>query len=214
MKQQQELTQRRNAADSTIQTLEKEIAALNDKIKTDQESADEIARSVQVSAPARTMLNMILSSQSISDFIERIVAINMINESAHQQLAQLRQAKSDKANALEEKKSAIVQMDQDDQKLKESLAIAVPSGSFTPANSEYTNLDISEDQARANIVARESSGNYEAVNGIMYGAYQMANMPPGTPPAEQDALAQAYINERYQGSWVVAWNFWIEHHWY
>jgi hypothetical protein len=214
MKQQQELTTKINTNRQAIDTLDKEIKALDAKITADQESANEIARGVQVSDPARSMLGMVLSSQSISDFIQQIVAINLITESANKQLAQLRSNKEAKSKAYDEQKALSVQLDQDNQKLKESLAVATPPASFTPKNADYADLDVTEDQARANIVFRESSGNYEAVNGIMYGAYQMANMPPGTPPEEQDALAQAYINERYHGSWVEAWNFWIINHWY
>lgn len=214
MAQQQELTAKINTNRQTVDTLETEIKALDAKIATDQASADEIARGIQVSAPTRSTISIILSSQSISDFIEQIVAINLINESANQQLEQLRESKTSKSQALEEQKAASVKLDQDNQTLTKSLEAAQPSGSFTPQNPEYASLgDISEEQARANIVARESGGNYEAVNGIMYGAYQMAYMTPGTPPAEQDAAAQAYVEERY-GSWANAWEYWIGHHWY
>ncbi|GAB2028037.1 coiled-coil domain-containing protein [Lactovum odontotermitis] len=214
MAQQQELTAKINTNRQTVDTLQKEIEALDAKIAADQESANEIARGVQVSDPARSMVNMILSSRSITDFIEQMVAINMVNESAHKQLAQLRETKTAKSTALEEQKAAQVKLDQDDQKLKESLAVATPQASFTPQNPAYASLgDVAEEDARANIVARESNGNYEAVNGIMYGAYQMANMAPGTPPAEQDAAAQAYVEGRY-GSWAKAWEHWIANHWY
>ncbi|GAB2025627.1 hypothetical protein OfM1_16990 [Lactovum odontotermitis] len=214
MAQQQELTAKINTTRQTVDTLQKEIEALDAKIAADQESANEIARGIQVSAPTRSTISIILSSQSISDFIEQIVAINLINESANQQLKQLRESKTSKSQTLEEQKAASVKLDQDDQKLKESLAAATPQASFTPQNPEYASLgNISEEDARANIVARESGGNYEAVNGIMYGAYQMAYMTPGTPPAEQDAAAQAYVEGRY-GSWARAWEFWIVNHWY
>ena len=73
----------------------------------------------------------------------------------------------------------------------------------------------SEESARAWIIQKESGGNYSAVNGQYYGAYQMmrSRLNGDYSVANQDAVAQAYVQGRY-GSWVAAKQFWLAHGWY
>ncbi|MDR0297129.1 MAG: peptidoglycan-binding protein LysM [Streptococcaceae bacterium] len=100
-------------------------------------------------------------------------------------------------------------------------ATKTPSSSSVAASSSanvtYTApaLNISESQARANIVARESGGNYQATNGRYYGAYQLdiSSLGGDLSPAHQDTVAQSYVVSRY-GSWAAAWTFWQAHGWY
>lgn len=89
--------------------------------------------------------------------------------------------------------------------------------SAAPAQSAPTvNLGSeSEESARAWIIQKESGGNYSAVNGQYYGAYQMmrSRLNGDYSVANQDAVAQAYVQGRY-GSWVAAKQFWLAHGWY
>lgn len=83
--------------------------------------------------------------------------------------------------------------------------------SATPAASS------SEEAAKAWIVARESGGNYNAVNASS-GAYGKYQLLPGYlhgdySAANQDRTANNYVHGRY-GSWSAAKAFWEAHGWY
>lgn len=75
----------------------------------------------------------------------------------------------------------------------------------------------SEEAAKAWIVARESGGNYNAVNASS-GAYGKYQLLPGYlhgdySAANQDRTANNYVHGRY-GSWIAAKAFWEAHGWY
>ncbi|MDR0298659.1 MAG: hypothetical protein LBI13_01015 [Streptococcaceae bacterium] len=215
LSQQQELSTKINENRSTILDTQAEIDDLSQKIASNQKAVDELARQVQTSNPPQRMLTIMLSSSSLSRFIEQIVAENIITESMNKQLKILKGEKIQKDKALSFLNTTQVKLDQQSEELKASLEKATPVASFVPQSTAAANLDISEDQARANIVARESNGNYQATNGRFYGAYQLdiSYLNGDTSPANQDATANSYVLGRY-GSWVNAWAFWMSHGWY
>lgn len=68
------------------------------------------------------------------------------------------------------------------------------------------------------IAQRESGGSYNAVNPSSgtYGRYQLTpdKLNGDYSPANQERVAQKYVNERYGGSWDNAKAFWLAHGWY
>lgn len=68
------------------------------------------------------------------------------------------------------------------------------------------------------IAQRESGGSYTAVNPSSgtYGRYQLTpdKLNGDYSPANQERVAQKYVNERYGGSWDNAKAFWLAHGWY
>lgn len=66
------------------------------------------------------------------------------------------------------------------------------------------------------IAQRESGGSYNAQNGRYIGKFQLdsAYLNGDYSPANQERVAQKYINERYGGSWDNAKAFWLAHGWY
>lgn len=66
------------------------------------------------------------------------------------------------------------------------------------------------------IAQRESGGSYTAQNSRYIGRYQLdsAYLNGDYSPANQERVAQKYVNERYGGSWDNAKAFWLAHGWY
>ena len=66
------------------------------------------------------------------------------------------------------------------------------------------------------IAQRESGGSYTAQNGRYVGKFQLdsAYLNGDYSPANQERVAQRYVNERYGGSWDNAKAFWLAHGWY
>lgn len=66
------------------------------------------------------------------------------------------------------------------------------------------------------IAQRESGGSYTAQNGRYVGKFQLdsAYLNGDYSPANQERVAQKYVNERYGGSWDNAKAFWLAHGWY
>ena len=66
------------------------------------------------------------------------------------------------------------------------------------------------------IAQRESGGSYNAQNGRYIGKFQLdsAYLNGDYSPANQERVAQKYVNERYGGSWDNAKAFWVAHGWY
>lgn len=66
------------------------------------------------------------------------------------------------------------------------------------------------------IAQRESGGSYTAQNGRYVGKFQLdsAYLDGDYSPANQERVAQKYVNERYGGSWDNAKAFWLAHGWY
>lgn len=66
------------------------------------------------------------------------------------------------------------------------------------------------------IAQRESGGSYNAQNGRYIGKFQLdsAYLNGDYSPANQERVAQKYVNERYGGSWDNAKAFWVTHGWY
>lgn len=85
----------------------------------------------------------------------------------------------------------------------------------TTTNTQLTNLNIAEQNARTYIVQHESGGSYTARNGKYIGKYQLdqSYLNGDFSPANQEKVAQKYVNQRY-GSWVNAMAHWKTHSWY
>lgn len=221
--QQENLSKQINDNRSTIVSLQKNIDSLTQKIKTSQNNAANQARSVQTSNLGNSIMNQLLSSTSLSTAIQRIISINMIVSATNRQTNELKNEKNQKSKALSALTKAQDALNNQENTLAASIeasnAAALTDATatvpdFTP-QSLSADSDVSEAAARANIVARESTGNYAAQNGRYYGAYQLdiSYLNGDTSPANQDAVAEAYVTSRY-GSWANAWAFWQVHGWY
>lgn len=66
------------------------------------------------------------------------------------------------------------------------------------------------------IAQHESGSSYSAQNGRYYGKYQLDSsyLNGDYSPANQERVAQQYVNQRYNGSWEQAKAFWQAHGWY
>ena len=91
----------------------------------------------------------------------------------------------------------------------------VSSSSSSGARAATSSSWSDEESAKAYIIGKESGGNYQAVNGRYYGAYQLTNtyLNGDYSPENQDRVAQSYVEGRY-GSWTAAATFWDSHGWY
>lgn len=86
----------------------------------------------------------------------------------------------------------------------------------TATTGAYTsNLSAEDAAAKEWIAMKESSGSYDAQNGIYIGRYQLTNtyLNGDYSPENQERVADAYVAERY-GSWSVAKAFWLANGWY
>lgn len=85
-----------------------------------------------------------------------------------------------------------------------------------PQNSYSQNVSGSEASAKAWIAQRESGGSYNARNGRYIGKFQLDSsyLNGDYSPANQERVAQQYVNSRYNGSWVQAMAFWQANGWY
>lgn len=93
-----------------------------------------------------------------------------------------------------------------------------PAAQTTSTNSNYQapSLSGSEQAAKDWIAQRESGGNYNATNGQYIGKYQLSAsyLNGDYSPANQERVAQNYVNQRYGGSWQTAQAFWQANGWY
>ena len=89
------------------------------------------------------------------------------------------------------------------------------SSSSSTSTSSTSSSSSEEEAARLWIIQKESGGDYTAVNGSYYGAYQLdISYLNGDLSAEnQDKVANEYVMSRY-GSWVAAKAFWEQNGWY
>ncbi|HFI0130893.1 TPA: LysM peptidoglycan-binding domain-containing protein [Streptococcus suis] len=90
------------------------------------------------------------------------------------------------------------------------------SESTTTTTGSYTsNLSAEDAAAKEWIAMKESSGSYDARNGIYIGRYQLTNtyLNGDYSPENQERVADAYVAERY-GSWSAAKAFWLANGWY
>ncbi|HEM4050917.1 TPA: LysM peptidoglycan-binding domain-containing protein [Streptococcus suis] len=86
----------------------------------------------------------------------------------------------------------------------------------TATTGAYTsNLSAEDAAAKEWIAMKESSGSYDAQNGIYIGRYQLTNtyLNGDYSPENQERVADAYVAERY-GSWSAAQAFWLANGWY
>lgn len=86
----------------------------------------------------------------------------------------------------------------------------------TATTSTYSsNLSAEDAAAKEWIAMKESSGSYDARNGIYIGRYQLTNtyLNGDYSPENQERVADAYVAERY-GSWSAAQAFWLANGWY
>ncbi len=88
-------------------------------------------------------------------------------------------------------------------------ATTVTTGAYT------SNLSAEDAAAKEWIAMKESSGSYDAQNGIYIGRYQLTNtyLNGDYSPENQERVADAYVAERY-GSWSAAKAFWLANGWY
>lgn len=90
------------------------------------------------------------------------------------------------------------------------------SETTTATTGAYTsNLSAEDAAAKEWIAMKESSGSYDAQNGIYIGRYQLTNtyLNGDYSPENQERVADAYVAERY-GSWSAAKAFWLANGWY
>lgn len=92
---------------------------------------------------------------------------------------------------------------------------AATSTAASTSSNYSSNLSSSDEEAKAWIAARESSGSYTAQNGQYYGKYQLNSsyLNGDYSAANQDRVADQYVANRY-GSWTAAQAFWQSHGWY
>lgn len=90
-----------------------------------------------------------------------------------------------------------------------------PANNYQSQASSQT-VSGSEASAKAWIAQRESGGSYNARNGRYIGKFQLDSsyLNGDYSPANQERVAQQYVNSRYNGSWVQAQAFWQAHGWY
>ncbi|MCK4030368.1 LysM peptidoglycan-binding domain-containing protein [Streptococcus iners] len=94
--------------------------------------------------------------------------------------------------------------------------VTTTSEATTTTTSSYTsNLSAEDAAAKEWIAMKESSGSYDAQNGIYIGRYQLTNtyLNGDYSPENQERVADAYVAERY-GSWSAAKAFWLANGWY
>ncbi|MFM0683558.1 LysM peptidoglycan-binding domain-containing protein [Streptococcus suis] len=90
------------------------------------------------------------------------------------------------------------------------------SSTSTATTSTYSsNLSAEDAAAKEWIAMKESSGSYDARNGIYIGRYQLTNtyLNGDYSPENQERVADAYVASRY-GSWSAAKAFWLANGWY
>ena len=89
------------------------------------------------------------------------------------------------------------------------------SSSESKVSAVGTGESSAEASARAWIVQREASGDYNARNGKYIGKYQLdkSYLNGDYSPANQEKTAERYVKQRY-GSWVNAQKHWQTHNWY
>lgn len=90
-----------------------------------------------------------------------------------------------------------------------------PANNYQSQASSQT-VSGSEASAKAWIAQRESGGSYNARNGRYIGKFQLDSsyLKGDYSPANQERVAQQYVNSRYNGSWVQAKAFWLANGWY
>lgn len=99
---------------------------------------------------------------------------------------------------------------------EQTPAVATTSEATTTTTGSYTsNLSAEDAAAKEWIAMKESSGSYDARNGIYIGRYQLTNtyLNGDYSPENQERVADAYVAERY-GSWSAAKAFWLANGWY
>lgn len=91
-----------------------------------------------------------------------------------------------------------------------------PTAQTTNNNYQAPSLSGSEQAAKDWIAQRESGGNYNATNGQYIGKYQLSAsyLNGDYSPANQERVAQNYVNQRYGGSWQTAQAHWMANGWY
>lgn len=95
-------------------------------------------------------------------------------------------------------------------------AQSTTSSTSTATTSTYSsNLSAEDAVAKEWIAMKESSGSYDARNGIYIGRYQLTNtyLNGDYSPENQERVADAYVASRY-GSWSAAKAFWLANGWY
>lgn len=95
--------------------------------------------------------------------------------------------------------------------------VQAPANNYQSQASSQT-VSGSEASAKEWIAQRESGGSYTVVNPSSgtYGRYQLTpdKLKGDYSPANQERVAQQYVNSRYNGSWVQAKAFWLANGWY
>lgn len=91
-----------------------------------------------------------------------------------------------------------------------------PAAQTTNSSYQAPSLGGSEQAAKDWIAQRESGGNYNATNGQYIGKYQLSAsyLNGDYSPANQERVAQNYVNQRYGGSWQTAQAHWMANGWY
>lgn len=105
--------------------------------------------------------------------------------------------------------------DYSQQQQVQEQAPQAPANNYQSQASSQT-VSGSEASAKAWIAQRESGGSYNARNGRYIGKFQLDSsyLKGDYSPANQERVAQQYVNSRYNGSWVQAKAFWLANGWY
>jgi hypothetical protein len=239
--QQQTLSKEINTNRANIAFLQTNIQSLDSQIKENQASVGNMARTIQTNNITSSTISEILSSGSITEFIQKMMSINTIMGASNKQITILQTDKIKQSKNLQQLTDAQIQLDQQQSQMQSSLdamqtsPIANQQGTIyiqqqaNQAVQAQPGLSISEAQALANIIARESGGNPYAINGFVGGIGQLSISGPtgdyylkylglswdqvkGNYALQLQAM-QDYISERY-GDALNAWNWWQIHHWY
>ncbi|HFI0500988.1 TPA: LysM domain-containing protein [Streptococcus suis] len=93
--------------------------------------------------------------------------------------------------------------------------VSAETTTTTTTSSYSSNLSAEDAAAKEWIAMKESSGSYDAQNGIYIGRYQLTNtyLNGDYSIENQERVADAYVASRY-GSWSAAKAFWLANGWY
>ncbi|MBO3756568.1 LysM peptidoglycan-binding domain-containing protein [Streptococcus suis] len=100
--------------------------------------------------------------------------------------------------------------------VEQTQSTSTSTSTATATTSTYSsNLSAEDAAAKEWIAMKESSGSYDARNGIYIGRYQLTNtyLNGDYSPENQERVADAYVASRY-GSWSAAKAFWFANGWY
>lgn len=160
-------------------------------------TANEVATLPSAQSQAQTDDSAVAASQAAADSLAAAQSAAAASQAAANQAAAASQAATSQ------------------QATSQATTPAATSTAASTSSNYSSNLSSSDEEAKAWIAARESSGSYTAQNGQYYGKYQLNSsyLNGDYSAANQDRVADQYVANRY-GSWTAAQAFWQSHGWY